>query len=189
MPLASLLDFWKRDPETAPNLVAWRTLPPRPAQTHPFPEDLPVPIQRTLIAAGIHTLYSHQLEAWTSRARRKTSSSPPARPAERLSRVQSAGLCLFAAGPKCPRPVSLPNQSPRTGSTLQSSDPSIQTHILILETSHRQSTTATPLNLPGLHSQERAYRIVQSGHAPYRDLASSHQLERLLHQPAFHCHR
>lgn len=65
MPLASLLDFWKRDAETAPNLVAWRTLPARPAQTGPFPDDLPVPIQQTLVAAGIHSLYSHQLEAWT----------------------------------------------------------------------------------------------------------------------------
>jgi DEAD/DEAH box helicase domain-containing protein len=65
MPLASLLDFWKRDPETAPNLVAWQTLPARPAQTHPFPDDLPAPVTQTLIAAGIHTLYSHQLEAWT----------------------------------------------------------------------------------------------------------------------------
>ena len=65
MPLASLLDFWKRDPDTAPNLVAWQTLPSRPAQTHPFPQDLPAPIKQTLIAAGIHTLYSHQLEAWT----------------------------------------------------------------------------------------------------------------------------
>jgi DEAD/DEAH box helicase domain-containing protein len=65
MPLLSLLDFWKRDPETAPNLVAWQTLPARPAQTHPFPEDLPAPVKLTLIASGIHTLYSHQLEAWT----------------------------------------------------------------------------------------------------------------------------
>ncbi|MGE5377689.1 MAG: DEAD/DEAH box helicase [Bacteroidota bacterium] len=65
MPLASLLDSWKRDPETAPNLVAWRTLPPRPAQTHPLPDDLPAPVKQTLIAAGIHSLYSHQLEAWT----------------------------------------------------------------------------------------------------------------------------
>jgi DEAD/DEAH box helicase domain-containing protein len=65
MPLASLLDFWKRDPETAPNLVAWQTLPARPAQTHPFPNDLPDPVKQTLIAAGIHILYSHQLEAWT----------------------------------------------------------------------------------------------------------------------------
>ena len=65
MPIASLLDFWKRDPDTAPNLVAWQTLPSRPAQTHPFPTDLPAPIKQTLIAAGIHSLYSHQLEAWT----------------------------------------------------------------------------------------------------------------------------
>jgi DEAD/DEAH box helicase domain-containing protein len=65
MPIASLLDFWKRDPDTAPNLVAWQTLPPRPAQTHPFPTDLPAPLSQTLIAAGIHSLYSHQLEAWT----------------------------------------------------------------------------------------------------------------------------
>jgi len=65
MPLTSLLEFWKRDPEIAPNLVAWQTLPPRPAQTYPFPDDLPSPIQQTLVAAGIHTLYSHQLEAWT----------------------------------------------------------------------------------------------------------------------------
>ncbi|MBK9924113.1 MAG: DEAD/DEAH box helicase [Anaerolineales bacterium] len=65
MPIVSLLDFWKRDPDTAPNLVAWQTLPSRPAQTHPFPTDLPDPVKQTLIAAGIHTLYSHQFEAWT----------------------------------------------------------------------------------------------------------------------------
>ena len=65
MPLPSLLDFWKRDAETAPNLVAWRTLPARLAQIGPFPEDLPAPVKKTLIAAGIHSLYSHQLEAWT----------------------------------------------------------------------------------------------------------------------------
>ncbi|HSL47164.1 MAG TPA: DEAD/DEAH box helicase [Anaerolineales bacterium] len=70
MPLVSLLDFWKRDPETAPNLVAWQTLPSRSAQTYPFPSDLPAPVKQTLIASGIHTLYSHQLEAWThARAR------------------------------------------------------------------------------------------------------------------------
>lgn len=65
MPLASLLDFWKQDPDTGPNLVSWRTLPARPAQTSPFPDDLPAPVKQTLIASGIHSLYSHQLEAWT----------------------------------------------------------------------------------------------------------------------------
>src|SRR5215216_4252067 len=65
MPLSSLLDTWKHDAQTAPNLVAWRTLPARPAKMLPFPDDLPAPVKRTLIAAGIHSLYSHQLEAWT----------------------------------------------------------------------------------------------------------------------------
>lgn len=65
MALLALLDYWKRDPDTAPNIVAWRTLPARPAQVHPFPDDLPAPARQTLIAAGIHSLYSHQLEAWT----------------------------------------------------------------------------------------------------------------------------
>ena len=65
MPLVSVLDFWKRDRDTVPNLVAWETLPPRPAQTRPFPTDLPDTVKQTLIAAGIHSLYSHQLEAWT----------------------------------------------------------------------------------------------------------------------------
>ena len=66
MSVNSLLDFWKRDPNTAPNLFAWRTIPPRPAQTHPFPTDLPAPLAQALIAAGIHSLYSHQLDAWTA---------------------------------------------------------------------------------------------------------------------------
>jgi DEAD/DEAH box helicase domain-containing protein len=64
MPLVSLLDFWKRDPDTAPNLVAWRTLPARPAQTHPLPEDLPLSVRQVLLASGFHSLYSHQFEAW-----------------------------------------------------------------------------------------------------------------------------
>lgn len=64
MPLAELIEFWKQDPDTAPNFAAWRTLPPRPAQTHPIPADLPQGVSRILLAAGIHSLYSHQLEAW-----------------------------------------------------------------------------------------------------------------------------
>ena len=71
MPIPSLLDFWKRDSDTAPNLVAWETLPSRPAQTHPFPTDLPDTFKQTLIAAGIHSLYSHQLEAWTYSRKRE----------------------------------------------------------------------------------------------------------------------
>lgn len=63
--LSTLLDFWKQDEETAPGLFAWRTTPPRAAQTHPFPNDLPVSLRETLSARGISQLYSHQLTAWT----------------------------------------------------------------------------------------------------------------------------
>ena len=63
--LPALLDFWKRDADTAPNLAAWRTTSPRAAQTHLFPNDLPDPLREALSARGIDSLYSHQLSAWT----------------------------------------------------------------------------------------------------------------------------
>jgi DEAD/DEAH box helicase domain-containing protein len=63
--LSPLFDFWKEDPDTAPNFFAWRTTPARAAQTHPFPTDLPDALRETLSTRGIHSLYSHQLSAWT----------------------------------------------------------------------------------------------------------------------------
>ncbi len=63
--LSALFDFWKQDPDTAPNFFAWRTTPARAAQTHPFPNDLPDSLRETLSTRGIHSLYSHQLSAWT----------------------------------------------------------------------------------------------------------------------------
>ncbi|MEN9561888.1 MAG: hypothetical protein RIR73_132 [Chloroflexota bacterium] len=69
--LSALLDFWKQDEETAPNLFAWQTIPPRAAQTHPFPTDLPASLRAALTSRGISLLYSHQLTAWThTQARR-----------------------------------------------------------------------------------------------------------------------
>ncbi len=62
--LSSLLDFWKQDEETASNFFSWRTTPPRPAQTHPFPTDLPASLRETLSSRGIDSLYSHQYSAW-----------------------------------------------------------------------------------------------------------------------------
>ncbi|GJQ34694.1 MAG: hypothetical protein JETCAE01_07040 [Anaerolineaceae bacterium] len=63
--LSSLLDFWKQDEETAPNLVAWQATPPRAAQTHPFPNDMPESLRDALSSRNISLLYSHQLTAWT----------------------------------------------------------------------------------------------------------------------------
>ncbi len=60
-----MLDFWKHDADTAPNFFAWQTTPARPAQTHSFPNDLPVPLREALASRGIAQLYSHQLSAWT----------------------------------------------------------------------------------------------------------------------------
>jgi DEAD/DEAH box helicase domain-containing protein len=62
--ISELLDFWKQDADTAPNISTWRTTPPRPAQTHPFPDDLPAPLREALSTRRITTLYSHQLSAW-----------------------------------------------------------------------------------------------------------------------------
>jgi len=65
MSLTTLLEFWKQDRDTESNFAAWRTLPARPAVTYPLPDDLAESLVKTLLASGIHSLYSHQLEAWT----------------------------------------------------------------------------------------------------------------------------
>ncbi|MGB7874835.1 MAG: DEAD/DEAH box helicase, partial [Anaerolineales bacterium] len=59
------MSHWKHNPLTADNIVTWRTLPQRPAQTRPFPDDLAVPLREALSSQGITSLYSHQSEAWT----------------------------------------------------------------------------------------------------------------------------
>src|SRR3990172_7743954 len=65
MSIQAMLDHWKRDLLTAENIVTWRTLPPRPAQTHPLPGDLPAPLREALSNLGLSSLYSHQFQAWT----------------------------------------------------------------------------------------------------------------------------
>lgn len=63
--LSVLLDIWKQDTDIAPNICAWQTSAPRPAQTHPFPDDLPEPLREALSSRNISQFYSHQLAAWT----------------------------------------------------------------------------------------------------------------------------
>jgi DEAD/DEAH box helicase domain-containing protein len=65
MSLTTLLEFWKQDRDTGPNFAAWRTLPAHPAVTYLLPEELAEPLTKALLASGVHSLYSHQLEAWT----------------------------------------------------------------------------------------------------------------------------
>jgi DEAD/DEAH box helicase domain-containing protein len=64
MSLDSLIRLWRTDPATAPNFSFWQTSPPRPAQTQPFPLDLPAALQGALSRRGIDFLYSHQHQTW-----------------------------------------------------------------------------------------------------------------------------
>ena len=68
MPLDSLLAHWKKDPDTAPNFAAWRTLSPRAAEWTPLPP-LPAPLAGALTRRGIRALYSHQTAAFESARR------------------------------------------------------------------------------------------------------------------------
>lgn len=63
--LDRLLAHWRSDPDTAPNLPVWRTLPSRPANLRPFPPDLPPALVQVLTGQGFSRLYSHQASAWT----------------------------------------------------------------------------------------------------------------------------
>ena len=66
MPLTQLLFHWRTDPETAPNFPVWQTTPMRAADLRPFPADLPPALSKSLAGRGIHSLYSHQAQAWES---------------------------------------------------------------------------------------------------------------------------
>ncbi len=60
MSLSALLNTWQTDP----NIAAWRTFPPHPAQFVPFPDDLHPALVDALCAQGISALYTHQATAW-----------------------------------------------------------------------------------------------------------------------------
>jgi DEAD/DEAH box helicase domain-containing protein len=66
MSLNALLAHWRSDPETGPNFSAWESLPARPADLRPLPDDLPAALRDMLHAQGIFELYSHQAQAWSA---------------------------------------------------------------------------------------------------------------------------
>lgn|GEM_PF-2905666 len=59
-----LLTRWRNTPQIAANVVAWKTIPPREAQTTPFPDDLHPALAAALHRQGIDSLYTHQARAW-----------------------------------------------------------------------------------------------------------------------------
>ena len=62
--LTSLLSAWQADPAIRSNIAAWRTLPARPAQLAPFPNDLHPTLIEWLRGRGIAALFTHQATAW-----------------------------------------------------------------------------------------------------------------------------
>lgn len=64
MTLTALLNRWRSDPDTAPNVVEWHTQPARIARTKSFPTDLHPALVEALGEMGIHDMYLHQWEAW-----------------------------------------------------------------------------------------------------------------------------
>ena len=63
MNLPQVLEKLRSDPETAPGIVHWETLPARPAKTAPFPSFIRQRLIEVLRKRGIASLYSHQAEA------------------------------------------------------------------------------------------------------------------------------
>ena len=66
MNIRTLLEHWTQDGNSAPNFSAWKTTPPRAAQTQPFPPALPGALRQVLASRGIDSLYSHQFSAWVN---------------------------------------------------------------------------------------------------------------------------
>jgi DEAD/DEAH box helicase domain-containing protein len=72
--LPSLLARWRADPDIGGNVVAWNTLPARPARFEPFPftpdptsvreEEIHPALVEALRGQGIQALYTHQKQAW-----------------------------------------------------------------------------------------------------------------------------
>lgn len=64
MSLTSLLADWQSDPQVAPNIVTWRTLPAYLGRWVPFPESLHPYLIEQLRTRHIQALYSHQATTW-----------------------------------------------------------------------------------------------------------------------------
>lgn len=64
MSLETVLHAWRADPGIAAHIVAWQTVPARPARFAPYPVDVHPALVRALRDLGISALYTHQAAAW-----------------------------------------------------------------------------------------------------------------------------
>lgn len=64
MNLPQLLDKLRQDKSFMDNVVAWRTIPPRPARFAPWPDEMDERIPAALHRRGVQNLYTHQSECF-----------------------------------------------------------------------------------------------------------------------------
>lgn len=62
--ITAILNQWRNQPNIVENVVAWRVLAPKPPETSDFPASLSAELTHYLHQSGIHTLYSHQANAY-----------------------------------------------------------------------------------------------------------------------------
>ena len=59
--IKTILSRWRSHPSIANNVVDWRVIAPKPAETSDFPDSLSPQLIQSLKNLGIHTLYKHQV--------------------------------------------------------------------------------------------------------------------------------
>ncbi len=69
MNVAQLADQLRRDNMFMKDVTRWEVIPPRPAQTVPFPDSLDSRLIPVLAQRGIHSLYTHQAKSLEAIAR------------------------------------------------------------------------------------------------------------------------
>jgi DEAD/DEAH box helicase domain-containing protein len=62
--IKTVLNRWRSHPNIAENVVEWRSMPAKAAETSPFPESLARQLKAWLMSKGIATLYRHQRTAY-----------------------------------------------------------------------------------------------------------------------------
>ena len=58
--ISDLLNQLKSDP----NIVHWQTIPKKESRYAPFPQSLDARLKDALVRRGVHSLYTHQAEAY-----------------------------------------------------------------------------------------------------------------------------
>ncbi|CAG9622602.1 DEAD/DEAH box helicase [Sutcliffiella rhizosphaerae] len=66
-----IIDWMKKEESIAKNIVHWETVPPKEAQSVPFPEEIDDRLLDSLTNRGILSLYTHQAEAFQTAINKK----------------------------------------------------------------------------------------------------------------------